>query len=111
MDHQTIGVIITIGLAWTGLLTGIIKWILDRYSAVMQAKIDELAKENRELRDSITELVARLPIEYVRQDHCKACREEWLRIVNIIDQKLMTFSERLGEKIDMLRRELYERHG
>ena len=110
MDAQTIGILVTVGLAWTGFLTAIIKWILDRYSAVMQTKIDEIGRENRELKEKISNLKATMPKEYVRLESCRHCREEWMRVVTVIDQKLQEFSARLGDKIDKLREEIYDRH-
>lgn len=109
MDAATIGIIVTVVIAWSTLLLAVIKILLDRYLTAVTAQIVDLAGENKELKKEITKLREELPVLYVRQDHCKNCRDEWMRIVGIIDQKLESFSDRMGEKIDQLRKDMYER--
>lgn len=110
MDAQSVGIGVTILLAWSGFLIAIIKWLLDKYAAVMEAKIAKLAEENAELLRVIAALRAELPIQYVRQDNCKSCREDWRCMMSAIDQKFSELSNRIAEKFDEFRRELYERN-
>ncbi len=111
MDAATIGIIVTVVIAWSTLLLAVIKLLLDRYLSAVSAQIETLQKENAELKKEISKLREELPVLYVRQDHCKNCRDEWTRIIGTIDQKLEAVADRLSSKIDELRKEMYGKHG
>lgn len=100
MDIQFIAVLVTILLAWSGLLIGIIKWLLDRNQAHVDRRFSALEKANEaEAREwqrverELLDLKANLPMEYVR-------REDAIRQEVVINAKL----DALAEKIDYLRR-------
>lgn len=97
MDLQLAGVVITVIFAWSGLLIGIIKWLLDRYQTHIDKRFSGLEKANEaEVREwqrierDLMELRAELPLEYVR-------REDSIRQEVVINAKL----DALAEKIDL----------
>lgn len=114
MNYAAIGITATLLLAWSGLLIGIIKWLLGRYQALYQAHIDkrfeslergreaeqkkwEKARENEQkewqrIERELLDFKAELPILYVR-------REDNIRQEVIISAKL----DALSKKLDALR--------
>ncbi|MBF0546211.1 MAG: hypothetical protein HQM08_17340 [Candidatus Riflebacteria bacterium] len=109
MDATTISIAVTILLAWSGLLIGIIKYLLDRQSRLMDEQIKLLRDENRSLREELSKLREQLPEKYVRQESCHNCREEFQTMLATIDQRLSNFSDKLLSKIDEFRSEIYAR--
>lgn len=100
MDLQLVGIVITVILAWSGLLIGIIKWLLDRYQSHIDRRFTALETANAaEVREwqrierELLELKADLPTEYVR-------REDNIRQEVVINAKL----DALAEKIDIFGR-------
>jgi hypothetical protein len=108
MEASHVGIIATAVIAWSTLLLAVIKILLDRYLTAVTAQIAELQLENKDLKKDIARIREELPLLYVRQEQCKSCREEWMRIVGVIDQKLAAFAERVIGKFEDLRKELYE---
>jgi hypothetical protein len=104
-----LGVVVTLFLAWSGLLMWGVKWLLDRYTKVMEDKLTEMAREVKEVKTDLASLRAELPAQYVRQDHCKNCREENQRVLAMIDQRLTMFADKIMEKIDAVWKEMYTR--
>lgn len=101
MDLQVIGISITVILAWSGLLIGIIKWLLDRYQSHIDRRFTALEEANKaEVREwqrierELLELKADLPMKYVR-------REDNIRQEVTINAKL----DALARKIDAFGRQ------
>lgn len=108
MNYAAIGIVVTLLLAWSGLLIGIIKWLLSRNQAhidksftSMEARFitlsetngkerekerDELQRVERELLD----LKAELPVLYVR-------REDSIRQEVVINSKLDALAAKLDD--------------
>jgi hypothetical protein len=118
MEAHTVGLIITLVIAWSGLLIGAIKLLLDKYLASQEAmnlvqkeNIQRQADDIQRIKDDLSKLRSDLPVEFVRRDDCRNCREEWLRMVNVLDQKLGNFYGKISDKIDEMRKELYAKQG
>lgn len=96
---MNLGIIITIMLAWSGLLVGAVKWLLDRYQAHLDKRFESLErasdgehKEWQRVERELLDLKAELPVLYVR-------REDSIRQEVVINSKL----DALAEKLDSLR--------
>lgn len=97
MEIELIAVLVTVLLAWSGLLIGIIKSLLDRNQAHVDNRFSALEKANEEeardwlrIERELLELKAALPMEYVR-------REDAIRQEVVINAKL----DALAEKIEI----------
>lgn len=97
MDIELIAVLVTVLLAWSGLLVGIIKGLLDRNQAHIDRRFSTLEKANEDetrewqrVERELLGLKAALPMEYVR-------REDAIRQEVVINAKL----DALAEKIDV----------
>lgn len=97
MDLQFLGITITVILAWSGLLIGIIKWLLDRYQSHIDRRFTALERANEvEVREwqrierELLELKVDLPMHYVR-------REDNIRQEVTINAKLDALARKFDE--------------
>lgn len=95
MEIEIIALLITVLLAWSGLLIGIIKTLLDRNQAHIDKRFSTLEKANEEeardwqrIERELLELKADLPMEYVR-------REDAIRQEVVINAKLDALAEKM----------------
>lgn len=84
-------VIVTVLLAWSGLLVAVIGWLVNRMFDGMREEMSELKVANQAREREHMELRASLPLNYVQ-------REDWIR-----------FSVGLDAKLDTIRAEMRER--
>ena len=99
MDVRVVALFVTVALAWSGGLIGIIKWLLDRYQAHIDRRFASLekaneaeAKEWQRVERELMGLKADLPVQYLR-------KEDAIRQEVVINAKL----DALAAKIDLLR--------
>jgi len=110
VDLRVVAILVTVGLAWSGLLIGIIKWLLDRYQAHIDKRFESLEKaredeqkkwekareteqkEWQRIERELLDFKAELPVLYVR-------REDNIRQEVIINAKL----DALAKMIEALR--------
>ena len=116
MDSQHIAVAVTIILAWSGFLIGIIKYLLDRNMAsaeriigLQDEKIAALTAEIRKTNEEMAGLRAELPALYIRKDDCRSSREDWIREISSLEYKMAQANDRILSKIDELAKETYAR--
>jgi len=110
MDTQTIFFLIGLVVTWTGFLIGAIKWLFERSQSAQENRLTRIEEDLQRLTKEQADLKATLPVNYARRDDCRACREEWTRNLAVLDNKLDNFFRQLLEKIDDLRKEMYDRH-
>lgn len=117
MDASTIGILITVALAWSGLLIGIIKFLLDRnlasaerIIALQDDKISAVMVELRKNNEDMAKLRAELPVLYTRKDDCRNNHEAWIRQVAALEFKFEAQVSRILDKIEELRKEWYATH-
>jgi len=98
-DLQQIGVLVGIGVPWSGALLWMVKWLLDRYFAAIEARFRGLedalkarADDWQRTERALLELKAELPVQYVR-------KEDAIRGEVVIHAKL----DALAAKIEQLR--------
>jgi hypothetical protein len=95
-------------LVWNGFLVGVIKWLIDRHLALAEEQIRAMREDLKELNDRFAKFHADLPVQYIRQEHCRACREEFLRHIMVLDRKFDEFTGKVFAKLDDFRKEVYE---
>lgn len=102
LPWSLITVISSVALAWSGLLLGAIRWLINAHQRNMEHRFQQLElvtkQKTQHLHDldrDILRLRAELPNEYVR-------REDWIRFGGQIDSKL----DALYQRIDKLRDEV-----
>lgn len=94
-DVKTLSLLATLFLAWSALLVGIIKWLLERAVKAIEHRFktneDEmkvLRKAHEELEKDYRDFLTQLPLMYVQ-------REDWIRFATSIDAKLDRLWDRL----------------
>lgn len=110
MDLRVVAILVTLGLAWSGFLIGIIKWLLGRNQAHIDKRFESLErgrdaeqkrwekareieqKEWQRIERELLDFKAELPLQYVR-------REDNIRQEVVINSKL----DALAEKLDTFR--------
>lgn len=105
-----VGVMITVGIAWSGFLVAVIKFLLDRSLALQDEKINTLTQEIKKQNEEQSKLLSQLPVLYVRKDDCRAAHEAWIREFAAIEHKIAVQVDRINDKIDELKKELYARN-
>lgn len=98
-DLQQIGVLVGIGVPWSGALVWTLRWLLDRYFTALESRFQALEESLKSKADewqraerALLELRAELPVQYVR-------KEDAIRGEVVIHAKL----DALNAKIDQLR--------
>lgn len=103
MSWEMVGLLMSVAMAWSGLLVAAVKWLLDRnqahidrrFQALEDAHKTEAAQWHRVERD-LLKLRGDLPNEYVR-------REDWIRFGGTVEAKL----DGLANKIDSVKDRLH----
>lgn len=101
MDWKTLSLLVTLVITWSGLIIGIIKWMLDKYLSLYHAHIDQRfeslegairEKDNKwqHAEREIMELRAELPLEYMR-------KEDAIRQEIVIHAKLDALASKMDE--------------
>lgn len=105
LDWKSISVVVTVFLAWSGLLVGVIKILIERAIRVndnriarIESDLENEADERRELEREFRVLLADLPLKYVQ-------REDWIRLATTIEAKMDT----LNMKFDALKDRIHAR--
>jgi chromosome segregation ATPase len=105
LDMKTVSVLVGVGLAWSGLLVGIIKVLIERAIGGSEKRFERIeedledeADKRRELEREFRSLLADLPLKYVQ-------REDWIRLATTIEAKMDT----LNMKFDELKDRIYAR--
>lgn len=104
LDVKTLSLFASLFIAWSALLVGIIKWLVDRAVSSIEHRFTRNENEHKALRAAHEELekdyrsfLTQLPVMYVQ-------REDWIRFATAIDAKLDRLWDRLvntwGKKTD-----------
>ena len=114
MTAATVGVSITLFLAWTGFLVGVIKWLLDRNLESQHKQGEDLYKEFRDLKkevegvkSEVSKLQRDLPVTYVRHAQFQRCQDECHMNFASIGKKIDDMQAAIGDKFDELRKEVF----
>lgn len=95
LSWQAVGILVTLAMAWSGFLVGIIRWLVTRAVATMEEKIAAAAKgagdaakdaktaatELQKHRETCLQFRGTLPIDYFR-------REDMIRFETLTHAKL-----------------------
>ena len=103
LDWKSISVVVTVFLAWSGLLVGVIKILIERAIRVndnrferIESDLENEADERRELEREFGSLLADLPLKYVQ-------REDWIRLATpTIEAKMDTLNMKFDELKDRI---------
>lgn len=105
LDWKLVSAIATIFLAWSALLVGVIKVLIERAIRGSDKRFDRIetdledeAEKRRDLEKEFRILLADLPLKYVP-------REDWIRLATTIEAKMDT----LNMKLDELKDRIYAR--
>ena len=105
LDWKLIGVIVTIGIAWSALLVGTIKVLIERAIRGNEKRFERIeedldceAEKRRALEREFRALLADMPLKYVQ-------REDWIRLATTIEAKMDT----LNLKFDDVKDRIYAR--
>lgn len=108
IDFQTATFIIGLLIAWSAFLVGIIKALFTRQVSQLEASIGNLQKKLDELEGHQGNIRVTMPEKYVTKESCNHCREEWMRSINTVSHKLDVVSDRILNRLDDLRKEVYK---
>lgn len=113
MTTQTIAIIVSIFIAWSGFLVGVIKYLLkhntvDRSSQIEELKlnISNLNTEILKLHSELAKLHQEMPLCYVRKADFTRCQEQCNMNTVTLERKIDDLRETLYEKLDDLAKEL-----
>lgn len=102
LDWKSISVVVMVFLAWSGLLVGVIKILIERAIRVndnrferIESDLENEADERRELEREFRVLLADLPLKYVQ-------REDWIRLATTIEAKMDTLNMKFDELKDRI---------
>lgn len=105
IDWKMVSLVVAILGAWSGLLIGAIKFLIERAIrgndtrfARIEADLEEESKKRRELEREFRGVLADLPLKYVQ-------REDWIRLASSIDAKM----DALNRKLDDVKDRIYAR--
>jgi hypothetical protein len=82
--QHIIPIIVTLGLAWSGFLVGVIRWLQSKNEEALSRRLDGIEKSVAELRSD----VALLPRSYVLKDDCRRQEDQILSALAMINRKL-----------------------
>lgn len=111
VDPKWVGIVVTLFLAWSGMLFWTIKWLLDRYQRHIDQRFTALengqgqrSEDVDKLQRELLELRAELPQQYVQ-------REDWIRFSGQLDHKLDRLNAQQADIREWLSREAGRRKG
>jgi hypothetical protein len=88
LNWQAVAVLLTITLAWSGFLIGVIRWLITRMMNSFETRITEVAQSANEAKEGLKghreeylRFLGELPIQYYR-------REDMIRFETITHAKL-----------------------
>lgn len=100
MSAQTVTIAITLFIAWSGFLVGVIKLLISRAFKDGERRFEDLEVEQarertkrEDLEREFREHLANLPMTYVQ-------REDWIRLGTTIDTKLDRLWERMDKQME-----------
>lgn len=82
--HQIIPIIVTLGLAWSGFLVGVIRWLQSKNEEALSRRLDAIEKSITEIRAEW----AAMPKSYVLKDDCRRQEDQVLSALAMINRKL-----------------------
>jgi hypothetical protein len=82
--HQIIPIIVTLGLAWSGFLVGVIRWLQSKNEEALSRRLDAIEKSIAEIRAEW----AGMPRNYVLKDDCRRQEDQVLSALAMINRKL-----------------------
>lgn len=105
LDWKLISVVVTLVLAWSALLLGTIKVLIERAIRGNEKRFERIeedleseAEKRRQLEREFRTLLADMPLKYVQ-------REDWIRLATTIEAKMDT----LNMKFDDVKDRIYAR--
>lgn len=106
MTPQAIGIIITIFIAWSGFLVGVIKWLLKNNTVDRSSQIEGLKVEIERLNATVTLLQQEIAIKYVRKSDFNRCRDLSNAGSASVERKIDELKTTIYEKIEDLIKEI-----
>ncbi|HNX76088.1 MAG TPA: hypothetical protein PLM07_04010 [Candidatus Rifleibacterium sp.] len=82
--QHIIPITITLGLAWSGFLVGVIRWLQIKNEDALSRRLDAIEKS---ITESRTEWAA-MPRSYVLKDDCRRQEDQVLSALAMINRKL-----------------------
>lgn len=107
MDWQLVGLIVTIVIAALTCFGAIVKWLVDGLKLSYESLLNAQATKIEELSKSMAELRVDLQQQFVRKEECRSCREDGLKNLMAIENKLDHHREIIFNKLDEFRRDLF----
>ena len=106
LDWKVIGILVTLFLAWSGFLVGVIKWLVDKAvnanlnrQEQLEQGLEKLEGKHESLERDFRNHLLELPEKYVQ-------RVDWVRLVSVIEAKM----DKLNDKLDKLKDDLNGGH-
>lgn len=82
--QHIIPIVITLGLAWSGFLVGVIRWLQSKNEEALSRRLDAIEKNIAEIRAEW----AAMPRSYVLKDDCRRQEDQVLSALAMINRKL-----------------------
>ncbi|WP_299378486.1 hypothetical protein [uncultured Kiloniella sp.] len=99
ISTTALGIIVAIFLAWSAVMLGIIKLLIERALSASNDRHKRLQVRMDTLENDFRNLLVDLPNKYVQ-------REDWIRLATTIEAKM----DALNNKFDELKDRLYARN-
>ena len=96
MDWQQVAFFCGIVGLWSGLIVGVLHWMLNRSDQHVSKRLDDVAKRVEDFRSDTQALDLKLAAFKTEVAEKYVQREDWIRFAVTIEAKL----DRLGGKID-----------
>jgi hypothetical protein len=82
--QQLIPIIVTLGLAWSGFLVGIIRWLQSKNEEALATRLTAIEKSVAGINSEL----ASMPRSYVLKDDCQRQEDQILTALAMINRKL-----------------------
>lgn len=104
LDWRVAGMLVTLVVAWSGLLVAAIKWLLDRHSQHIDRRFSELEKHDTAEQLRVERLRSELQAVRIEMSRDYVRREDWIRFSGLIDAKLDKLYERFEWLVNAFRK-------
>lgn len=82
--YHIIPILVTLGLAWSGFLVGIIRWLQSKNEESLSVRLSAIEKSVGEVKADL----ASMPRSYVLKDDCRRQQDQILASLALINRKL-----------------------
>ena len=107
MTTHTIGIVVTVFIAWSGFLVGVIKYLLKHNTVDRSSQIGDLKLEIEKLSNTVALLQKEIAVKYVRKSDFNRCRDQSNVNTSRVEMKIDELKTTIYEKIEDLIREMH----